>query len=199
MADMDTTVRTVLGDNVKRIRNVRELTVRDLSARLKQLGLSLSPSGVSEVENAARKIAVDELLVFAIALNTSVIDLLMPPDGEPLSVAEGFTFDTGPLYLWLQGEGPWLPDAASNELIDKSGAEFIEAARDYHKRMWWRENGTPAEHAATILGVAARFSPDEFERYGCPGADALPPALDQMRQHVEALIARTDKAENDGG
>src|SRR4051795_4236757 len=121
MAEPDMTVRRVLGDNIKRIRQVRDMTVRDLAARLKPLGLSLAPSGVSEVENATRKMAADELLVFAIALKTSVIDLLMPPDGESLTVANSIEMGTDDLYGWLRGDQPWPADAPLDE--------FAKAAR----------------------------------------------------------------------
>lgn len=104
MAEVSEEVRKVIGDNIERVRRARGLTVRDLSARLKDYGLALSPSGVSDVENATRKVAVDELLVLAIALNTSVIDLLTPHDGQSLSVAEGVE-PLQPEWLegWLQG------------------------------------------------------------------------------------------------
>ena len=69
----------MIGQNIKRIRDdVRGMKGSDLSDRLNELGLKLSTSGVSEVETPTRKLGADELLIIAIALNTSIIDLLTP-------------------------------------------------------------------------------------------------------------------------
>jgi hypothetical protein len=72
-------VQLVIGQNIKRIRDdVEGMKGSDLSDRLNELGLKLSTSGVSEVETPTRKLGADELLIIAIALNTSIIDLLTP-------------------------------------------------------------------------------------------------------------------------
>ena len=69
----------MIGQNIKRIRDdVEGMKGSDLSDRLNELGLKLSTSGVSEVETPTRKLGADELLIIAIALNTSIIDLLTP-------------------------------------------------------------------------------------------------------------------------
>jgi transcriptional regulator with XRE-family HTH domain len=129
MADAEG-VRKAIGDNVERIRGRRGLSVRQFSARLKELGLSLSASGVSDIENAARKVSADELLIFAIALNTSVIDLLTPEDGKPLQVADGVEpMAAGWLELWLSGDTPWPPDPADAAYTD----QFFETASDSRK------------------------------------------------------------------
>lgn len=130
MADAEG-VRKVIGDNVERIRRLRGLNVRDFSARLRDLGLSLSASGVSDVENAARKVSADELLVFAIALNTSVIDLLTPPDGKLLKLADGVEgLPASWLESWLSGEKPWPPVPDNSATAD----EFFDTASEFRKR-----------------------------------------------------------------
>ncbi len=119
--------RRVLGDNIELTRRARGLTVRELADRVKELGLPLSASGISDVENAARKVSVDELLIFAIALNTSVIDLLTPADGSALTVAAGVD-PLPPSWLekWLSGMTPWPPDQANKDYTD----QFFGAASE---------------------------------------------------------------------
>ncbi|WP_197415459.1 helix-turn-helix transcriptional regulator [Mycobacterium sp. IS-1590] len=128
MDDKPVGVRETLGHNLRRIRNLRELTVRDLSARLKALGLSLSPSGVSEVENAVRKVGIDELLIIAMALNTSIIELVSPQNWTTkLQVAKGAEpIRTDRLRAWIKGEAPW------SKAVDVD--EFLEAATEYQRQ-----------------------------------------------------------------
>ncbi|MBS1691919.1 MAG: helix-turn-helix transcriptional regulator [Actinobacteria bacterium] len=181
-------VRVSLGDNIRRIRGVRSMTVRDLSTQLAPLGLKLSPSGVSEVENATRKVAVDELLKIAIALNTSVIDLLLPAGGECLTVAKGVDpLGVDELYWWLRGEQPW-PEDASQE-------EFAKAARDLHRTMlWWNED--PAVKAVSLLEPIVRLAHTQDVRvFGGTFGPAARKALDDVNREIGKLITEVETAE----
>ncbi|MGO9925134.1 MAG: helix-turn-helix domain-containing protein [Mycobacterium sp.] len=179
MADAEE-VRKVIGDNVERIRRIRGLNVRDFSARLKGLGLSLSASGVSDVENAVRKVSAEELLIFAIALNTSVIDLLTPPDGKLLKVAD--KVDPLPaswLESWLSGEKPWPPvptnSASANEFFD-TASEFRRRQQRTELRPEIGEIGSLRDTVASAIdgpgplneitdpGVMAKHLRDQLER-----------------------------------
>lgn len=160
-------VRTALGENVARIRALRGMTVRELSARLKELGLQLSASGVSEVENAGRKVSVEELLVFALALNTSVIDLLVTKDGRPLAIADGVDpLDPGDLERWLQGRGPWPPPPPGPQegaLVE----EFLSTASQPRKDAWRREQRPEVDavdrlRAYLLEVIRAQEDPDGY-------------------------------------
>lgn len=130
-------VRSVVGANIARIRNLRGMTVRDLSSALAGLGLKLSASGVSEVENAGRKLPVEELLIFAIALNTSVVDLLIPDDGRDLDVATGVEpFPPGKLEGWVQGKRPWRLMPYGTPSDARVTEEFREAAARPRQEKW---------------------------------------------------------------
>ncbi|OZF53184.1 hypothetical protein CH293_11490 [Rhodococcus sp. 14-2470-1b] len=67
-----------------RVRRERNLTLRALSERLTQVGRPISNSSISQVETGARRVDVDDLLAFSIALDVSPNTLLMPAhyDGE---------------------------------------------------------------------------------------------------------------------
>jgi len=145
-------VRTVIGCNIARIRKRRGLTVRDLAPRLKDLGLSLSASGVSDVERADRKVSADELLIFAIALNTSIIDLLTPPDGKLLKVADGIdALPVAWLESWLAGEKPWPPAPTRSAVAD----EFFETASEGRKRQHRTEMRPEMQEISALRDVVA--------------------------------------------
>jgi transcriptional regulator with XRE-family HTH domain len=198
-------VREVLSDNIGRIRRLRGMTVRDVSARLKELGLRLSASGVSEIENAVRKVSVDELLVIAIALNTSVIDLLSPADGSPLALAQSIEpLEPMWLELWLQGMTPWPQEAwgvpASTQL-----EAFLATASEYRRAMHRRD--TRPEIAA-IDGLRERVL-RVIEALEDPAAKRDMPLRgmsSSMRSHLEEVDAytnllanRLEKSDADGG
>ncbi|CAN5551944.1 hypothetical protein BH11ACT7_BH11ACT7_31200 [soil metagenome] len=126
---MTAEVRTTLGVNIRRIRTLRKMTGQDLIKRLGECGVKLLPSGLSDLEKGRRKLTVEELLALAIVLNTSVIDLLVPEDGESLSVAEGVEpLQPSWLESWLQGETPW--PATGDEAVRD---EYFKTASEVRK------------------------------------------------------------------
>jgi transcriptional regulator with XRE-family HTH domain len=144
-------IRAVIAENLRRIRKMRGLTVRQLSHRLGQLGVEMLPTTVSECEQVrpdnsrtARKISVDDLLSLAVALNVSPIDLLTPiegsvsiaPDVEPLP---GFALED-----WLRGDEPWPPNA--------DRAAFIAPASDRRQR---RDQAADRPEMRAVLLLAA--------------------------------------------
>jgi hypothetical protein len=103
------------------------------------------------VENATRKVTVDELLIFAIALNTSIIDLLTPESGKPLKVAEGVEpLHPGWLEDWLRGDTPW-PATSDKSVQD----EFFSTASE-QRRIRYRTGLRPEmQEIATLRSAVA--------------------------------------------
>ena len=127
----DDTVPRAIGANIRRIRLLRELKGQELVDRLANLGFSLPTSGLSEVETAKRRVTAEELLIFAIALNTSVIDLLTPPSGKPLKVGTKVEPIPAPsLESWLAGDKPWPLVPTRSPEAD----EFFATASEFRKR-----------------------------------------------------------------
>lgn len=207
-------IREALGANIKRIRRLRGLTVRDLSARLQPLGLRLSPSGVTEIETAGketseasdgkttkkagRKVSVDELLVIAIALNTNVIDLITPADGSALSVADGAEpLDARWLELWLRGEIP-LPREPWGEgswgslmAFDPAQLDEFHAAASEHRRMMHRRDARPEIVALDGLRERVRLAIEATEdpRSAEIIKDDMPPErmVEELRADLDAV------------
>lgn len=176
-----TSVRQVLGDNVRRIRDIRKMTVRELSARLKTSGLRLSASGISEIENATRKVAVEELLIIAIALRTSLIDLLMPADGEPLPLGDDMAIEPDDLFYWLRGDVPWPKDVTLEE--------FSKATREYHRRMLHLSSDPAVRAVATLDSITRLAKSQPREVLGDTFASALRKQFDEVKAQIGDLIA----------
>ena len=90
--------------NLRRTRQSSGVDLRELSARIKETGRIISPSALSKIENGDRRVDVDDLTVFAYALETTPAALLTPPDGTqvPAGLPEG-RFTSEEITLWLQG------------------------------------------------------------------------------------------------
>lgn len=184
------------------------MTVRDLSARLEPLGFRLSPSGVSEIENATRKVSVDELLILAIALNASVIDLLTPADGVTMAVAKDLWIDAVEMEAWLQGAEPWPPpvmgDPSSSEYVEA----FLDAASEQRKALR-RLDSRPEIAAIDRLRYYVAEALRSLE--GAPGVGysatewlervvkAIPPALEEVNTYITLLLAQLERKVTDGG
>ncbi|MEB3966254.1 helix-turn-helix transcriptional regulator [Streptomyces kunmingensis] len=89
------TGRTVAA-NVKRLREGRGLTLRALSAALKDNGRPLSADALNKIENGdgnqargVRRVDVDDLVALAVALDVSPLALLLPHDARGVAEITG--------------------------------------------------------------------------------------------------------------
>lgn len=192
-------VRAVVGSNIRRIRELRGLTVRDFAARLKDVGLSLSASGVSEVENAQRKLGVDELLVIAVALNTSIVELLTPADRMPLGITDSIEpVPEGFLELWLQGDRPWPIDADLDNFF-----EAASATRQHDRMLRKRPDVSAIEYLNALtfdIVTAMELSRDDSKlaAWAAQEAPRFRDAIKKARQYAE-LLADELESRADGG
>lgn len=107
--DVGPTGQTVAA-NIARLRSVRGLSTYRLSELLAGLDRSIAPSAISRIESGARKVDVDDLIAFAVALRVSPSALLLPPtlEGNVEITAQGVS-RASDAWDWLLGEAP-LPD-----------------------------------------------------------------------------------------
>jgi transcriptional regulator with XRE-family HTH domain len=184
-------VAATIGANIERIRRVRGITGRDLSTRLKELGAPMSVATVSEVERAKRKVSAGELLVLAIALNTSVIDLLMPPDGEALKVADDIEIAPDELYWWLRGDQPWPADTSLDE--------FAKSARDLHRRMLLANNDPVVKAVMALMAVVALAQSGQPWVVAGTLAPVMRTGLNDVNGKVGDLIERIEEEDDASG
>ncbi|MBK4348754.1 helix-turn-helix domain-containing protein [Lacisediminihabitans changchengi] len=91
--------------NLRKVRQSTGVDLRELSARIKTTGRVISPSALSKIENGDRRVDVDDLTVFAYALETTPAALLTPASEEaqaPAGVPEG-QFTPEEIRAWIQG------------------------------------------------------------------------------------------------
>lgn len=127
-------------ENIRRIRDGQGMSQSELSKKLGQLGRPIPPLGIHRIENGDRRVDVDDLASFAVALGVSPAGLLMPgefPNGaridavDPVSVT-GYEKPVMAIDLWH-----WL--TAASELRGEDVNLFIARSWPHWQRMAWNE------------------------------------------------------------
>jgi transcriptional regulator with XRE-family HTH domain len=109
----------LIAAQLKQLRARRKLTVKDLAARCHELGATdLTANVLTNIEVRRRDVAVDELLVLALALDVAPTHLLTPPQGSTtcLAVTPEVVAEPETAALWLRGDAPLLPARATQYL-----------------------------------------------------------------------------------
>lgn len=73
---MNKTVETKIGNNIRRIREGRQMTQDALAARLQLCGCDITRSAVAKIEVGQRHLYPDEIILLRKILNTSYEELL---------------------------------------------------------------------------------------------------------------------------
>lgn len=116
--EVDATGRTV-ARNIARLRNIRGMSTYRLAEVLEGLGRPVAPSQISRIESSKRKVDVDDLMAFAVALNVSPAALLLEPVADfdatmHVTAAGGVGADLA--WSWMLGERPLsLPEHDDGE------------------------------------------------------------------------------------
>lgn len=101
--------------NVKRFRG--RIGVRELSRRLTEIGRPILPSGITKIEQGARRVDADDLVALALALEVNPNALLMPEtaDGTTTQLTEDVTATARQSWAWAAGDEGlvgWRPDGS---------------------------------------------------------------------------------------
>lgn len=76
------------------------------------LGAPLTADKLSKIESGTRSVTIEELVMFATALDVPLLELLKPLDGEvPVRITAGWALDRGEVANWAVW-GPAWSDAA---------------------------------------------------------------------------------------
>lgn len=70
-------------DNIRRIRQSRRWTLRDLAEKLADNGHPIAQSALSKIENGTRKVDVDDLMALSATLGVSPLTLLLANPADP--------------------------------------------------------------------------------------------------------------------
>lgn len=128
---MDQTARPpseVLPGELRALRRHRGWTQQELADQLEELGASIDRSTVAKIESGGRRLTIDEVFLFAAALEVSPLALLLPRREEVIAVAPKLNASSTDVLQWARGVHPLgLTDPA------EAGAYrlFYEARPDY--------------------------------------------------------------------
>lgn len=116
-----------MSDNVAAIRSDRRLSLRDLSDRLAELGRPALATALSKIEQGARRVDVDDLVVLALALDVTPNRLLLTAraDDERIDLAANASSTTRMAWRWATGEErpaglPWGGETSRHLDLDRA-------------------------------------------------------------------------------
>lgn len=101
--ELGPTGRTV-ASNVARFREAARYNYTELSKELAKYGRDIPPLAVRRIEEGNRRIDVDDLVALALALNVSLLALLLPREDSAL-VPNGEVFAAERIWNWGHGVG----------------------------------------------------------------------------------------------
>jgi hypothetical protein len=123
-------------NTIKRIRQDRGLTGAQLAARLGALGRPMLGTAVNKIETGARRVDVDDLVAFALALNTTPNRLLFNEPADPkgeIELTSNVTAAGFQAWAWANGEQTLIPAleplGRAEETYGQLQDEFLRHAR----------------------------------------------------------------------
>ncbi|WP_147382372.1 helix-turn-helix domain-containing protein [Mycobacteroides abscessus] len=121
--DYGPTAKTV-ANNILRLRESQNLTYTQVSDRLTTNGWPLTPVAVRRAEQCERRITVDDLVAFAVALDTSPASLMMPsatsPDDAVPVTGAVVAASAKRAWTWLSAHTPLYKESQYMPFITRS-------------------------------------------------------------------------------
>jgi len=156
-----------VADNLESIREQRRLSQDELAALTGRLGRPMTRQIVSKTEIGDRRVDVDDLVAFAVALDTTPNRLLLTAgaiEGETVELVPGMSVSQLDAWRWASGEQPLdicADHAASHQLRfvqesmpHHSGAESARRRREVADLL--ARDGELARIVAVVVDEAAR-------------------------------------------
>lgn len=98
-----------VAQNIKQLRERSRLSQEQLAAAVRRLGRPVTRSGVTKTEDSARRMDVDDLVAFALALRSTPNRLLLSGTAaidEPYQITPEYRVSEQDAWLWALGERP---------------------------------------------------------------------------------------------
>ncbi|CRY77795.1 hypothetical protein SAMN05421776_11825 [Nocardia farcinica] len=194
------TVPALIAKNVARIRDVRRLTVRQLSERMTTIGAGMLPSAITNIEKGKRTVTVENLLCLAAALNASPADFLGADDRDLISVAPKLE-PVKPVVLrgWMTDATPLhIRDGAD---YDDARSELLAAAPEWYRVAQERQQRTFRHPAMASLNTLRSFVVsailDEETVEPALLAESLRTALEEVSGYVNLLANSLERKGSD--
>lgn len=173
----------VFSDQLRRIRERHGISVRDLSGRLEELGVTMDPSAITRIEKGRRGVSLDDALALAAGLNVAPLQLLVPL-GEEATMAVVPEIEIHPdlARRWIAGDSP----LTNSDRYSLRREEWYE--RSAVLRLF--DAVTAAQHevsAAQIKLQRAEYVGDEEE--ASAARDRFAEALNKLVKRQWAMIS----------
>jgi transcriptional regulator with XRE-family HTH domain len=139
-----------VAQNIKGLREARGLNQADLAAAAQRLGRPVTRSAISKTEEAKRRIDVDDLVAFALALRATPNRLLLPKtaDGEKsYDITPEYRVSELDAWLWALGEHP----------LDRGfDAPQLQIVVEDDRERWFRRENRPDRPAEMLFNPVER-------------------------------------------
>ena len=96
----------IAAQRIKELRNHHNWSQRQLADRITELGSPIDRVAIAELEGGDRRLQLDEMFVFAFALDITPINLVLPIEDEDVQITARTTPATATLRRWFVGEQP---------------------------------------------------------------------------------------------
>lgn len=165
-----------VGEALARERNARRLTTAGLAEEVDGLGVAMTASTVTKIEKQDRRVTVDELIAFAVALDVSPVTLLLPTKRtESVQITEELAAPWEQTWRWAHGEVA-LPGSSGDTASDS--AKWLADNRPYMSQLTLHE-------VERLLRLREGFAPLRVEMH-FDGEDWLTSRMEHGR-HGESL------------
>lgn len=196
--DWATGVTAGIIDEVKRQRELRGWSARQLSEECKRLGYEISRSTISDLENHRRMhFGVPELLVLARALGVSPLRLIFRPGTEAeTEVLPGETRSSFRAAEWFAGLGPY-PEPGEDGVVTIDEVYDVTEAGDlalYRQNDRCYENERRELHRAAAMAATAASEPVHGAAY-MAAAEAHRSRAEDLRAQRGALRELAEAAD----
>jgi len=174
--------------NLAEIRKTRHMEQAEVADRMTKLGRPMSAPVVSKTEKLDRRIDVDDLVAFAVALGVTPNRLLLPGsvrDDEPVELLPKVRVSAMAAWKWATGDEP-LPNGCA-----PSGLQML-ISNDYERLFNWenRPHNVP-EPLFQNVGHDVREHPDLVRMIAAVVTEAKQRGLDLGR--LVRLVEQVDR------
>ncbi len=186
--------------NVEAVRRKRGLSQQQLAGRLADLGRPMQASAVAKVESGDRRVDVDDLAAFAVALNVPVARLLLPDVDEDglVEVVPAYSVPMWSAWQWATGERSlWTDDDDGNDSeVQRRDLDFVAERPVWLRLREQHELFRSVRHLSWAVGRLLASLPGTPRGKGekpASGAGVQPwlrkteQALDGVRREVDQL------------
>lgn len=192
-----------VAENLLELRKARGLSTLKLSVAMEELGQPVPASGITRIEKGDRRVDVDDLVAFALALNVSPNALFLPAkwDYEQVALTPNKSISSRTAWLWAEGRSPASDYGVSPaEIVVTSDSDEDEDARE--AEYWAQREAYESLTHPPERRRAARHSANRAAKATSTAVDVLVSALsgddkEAARHRLKAAKLQLRQLENE--